>query len=78
MLNKNLCAKCIEDYVPEVLRTRFKQTKRELPIKNLAKQLFILWWNQGYCDCVYAEEKVLIEDAPPKNCPYILEQLLTK
>jgi hypothetical protein len=74
MLNYKICHRCWHEFVYGIASD-----------KELAKQAKRLKanWSKGKCFCIhpdtgpYSAAFIEVESQPPKNCPYVLEHMVT-
>jgi len=78
MLNKSFCVRCYK-------KNGFTPDEFDVLVVNVfgsdfpAREMFFDdYWKQFKCPCYLSSIGISIFDAPPENCPYILEHLLVK
>jgi len=79
MLKKKLCKRCWNGYVESVIDNEYIKSVQKW---NENDEQF---WKEGVVCCpqIYRKKEVVeslikITGKPPENCPYLLEQLLSK
>ena len=78
MLNKEVCRRCCINEDQRELGRELARTNKPLPSMQEFEAHFDICWDGEHFDCIGIYDQISITDDPPKTCPYILEQLLSK